>query len=236
MRKVVALLLLSALPACVLAEDAPRPFTGDINAAYLRSTGSSSKEDLKARLDTQYVHDEWTHQFKVEGVNEFESASGLRTAERYLVLERSGWNFTSRDYLFLKTQYEKDQQTDNDYQVLMAAGYGRKVIKTETMFLDVDLGAGNRYSKNDRTGAEDSETVGNLALKYEWKFRSGGRLVEDASADIGESSTVVRTRTALVFDLTDVIGLTMAYETKSDDGPSDINDTMTTVGLNYRFK
>lgn len=236
MRKVAPLLLLSVLPACVRAEDAVRPFTGDISAAYLRSTGSSSKEDFKARLDAQYVHDEWTHQFKAEGINEFDSTSGLRTAERYLVLERSGWNFTPRDYLFLKTQYEKDQQTDNDYQVLLAAGYGRKVIKTETMFLDIDLGAGNRYSKNDSTGATDSEAVGNLAVKYEWKFRAGGRLAEDASADVGENSTVVRTRTALIFDLTDVIGLTMAYETKRDDGPSDINDTMTTVGLNYRLK
>lgn len=236
MPKVMPLLLMSVLPACALAEEVFRPFTGDIDAAYLRSTGSSNKETFKGRFDTQYVRTDWTHQFKAEGTNEFDSDSGLRTAERYLVLEKSSWNFTAHDYLFLKTQYEKDQQTDNDYQVVAAAGYGRKVIKTGTMFLDIDAGAGIRYSKNDVTGVKDNEAIGNIAVKYEWKFRPGGRFTEDASMDAGESSTVVHTRTALLFDLTEVMGLTVAYETKSDDGPSDIKDTLTTVGLNYRFK
>lgn len=236
MRMVVGTVLLSLLPVCVQAEEAVRPFTGEVDVAYLRSTGSSNKETFKGRLDTQYVNASWTHQFKAEGTNESDNDTGLRTSERYLALEKSSWNFTPRDYLLVKSQYEKDQQTDYDYQALLAVGYGRKVIKTDTMLLNIDAGAGTRYSKDDITGKADDEAVGNLALKYEWTFRPGGRLTEDASMDAGETSTVVRTRTALVFDLTDVIGLTVAYETKNDDGPSEIEDTLTTVGLNYRFK
>lgn len=225
-----------AVPALGLADDLAKPFTGEISAGYLRSSGSTNKETFKGRFDTQYVHNAWAYQLKAEAINESDNDSGQRTAERYLAMEKSSWNFTVADYIFIRSQYEKDQQTNYDYQALVATGYGRKVIKTETMFLNIDAGAGTRYSHDDASGKTDNEAVANLALKYEWKFRPGGRITEDASMDVGESSTVVHTRSALVFDLTDALGFSVAYETKSDDGPSDINDTMTTLGLNYRIK
>lgn len=236
MQKAVMLVVMALMPAWSLAEALVKPFTGEINAAYLRSSGSTNKETIKGRFDTQYVHKAWAHQLKAEAINESDNDSGQRNAERYLAMEKSSWDFTPADYIFIKSQYEKDQQTNYDYQALIATGYGRKAIKTQTMLLNMDAGAGTRYSRDDSTGKTDNEAVANLALKYEWKFRQGGRFTEDASMDAGENSTVMHTRSALVFDLTDVLGFSVAYETKSDDGPSDINDTLTTLGLNYRIK
>jgi putative salt-induced outer membrane protein YdiY len=235
MRVVVAIACL-VLPMLVQAEEVVHSFTGNADFAYMRSTGSSNKEALKGHADTQYVQNNWAHQFIVDGTNESDKSTGLRTTERYLASEKSSWNFTPRDYLFIKTQYEKDLQTDYAYQALLAAGYGRKLIKTDTMLLNIDLGAGMRRSKNKITEESTNEAVSSATLKYEWIFRPGGRLTEDASMDAGADSTIVRTRTALIFDLTSVVALTIAYETKNDDGPKTIKDTLTTVGLNYRLK
>lgn len=236
MRSVLTAALFLVPLASWADEPVKSPFSGEVDAAYLKSTGSSNKETIKGRADTQYATGAWAHQFKVEGLNEADNDTGEHTTERYLALEKSSWNFTDRDYLFGKLQWEKDLQTEYDYQAFLAAGYGRQFIKSETMLLSTDFGAGVRYNKIDATGETESEALGNFVLKYEWTFRKGGRLNEDLSVESGQSGTVLRTRTALTFDLTDVLGLTMAYETKTDSGPSEVQDTLTTVGLNYRFK
>ena len=103
------------------------------------------------------------------------------------------------------------------------------------MLLSTELGAGMRHNKDEPTGNTTNEALGNTALKYEWKFRPGARFNEDIAVEVGEDNTVLRTRTALTFDLREVINLSMAYETKRDDGPSNIDDTMTSIGLGYRF-
>lgn len=235
MRKV---LMMSALlmPAAVLAAEAEKPFTMDANAAYLKSTGSSNKETIKGLLDLQYKMEAWTHQFHADGLNEADNDTGEHTTERYLAYEKSSWNFTERDYLFVKPQWEKDLQSAYVYQALLAAGYGRNVIKSENMLLNVDLGAGMRSSKLYLTRENESEAIGSFALKYEWKFSKNARFNEDLSIEAGESGTVARTRTALTADITDVLGLTLAYETKTDSGESQVEDSLTTFGLTYRMR
>jgi putative salt-induced outer membrane protein len=231
-----ALLMSMVMPVVALAAETPRPFTMDANAAYLKSTGSSNKETIKGLLDLQYKNAAWTHQFHSDGLNEANNDTGEHTTERYLAFEKSSWNFTERDYLFVKPQWEKDLQSAYVYQALLAAGYGRNVIKSESMLLNIDLGAGMRHSKFYLTRANKDEAIGNVALKYEWKFSKSARFNEDLSAEAGDSGAVARTRTALTADITDVLGLTLAYETRTDSGDSKVEDSLTTFGLNYRLR
>lgn len=235
MRNAVMLALLMA-PAASLAAEPEKPFTMDANAAWVKSTGSSNKQTLKGLLDLQYKINAWTHQFHAEGLNESDKSSDMSSTERYLVFEKSSWNFTERDYLFVKPQWEKDLQSNYDYQVFLAAGYGRNVIKTDSMILNTDFGAGVRRSKLEINGQTEDETLGNFALKYEWKFSKNARFNEDLSVETGSMGTVARTRTALTADISDVLGLTLAYETKTDSGPSEVEDSLTTFGLTYRLR
>ncbi len=235
MRK-TAMLALFMLPAAVLAAEGEKPFTMDANAAYVKSTGSSNKETIKGLLDMQYKAGSWTHQFHAEGINEADNDTDQHTTERYLVFEKSSWNFTERDYLFVKPQWEKDLQSAFDYQAFLAAGYGRKVIKTDTMLLNTDFGVGVRRSKLEANGETEDDTLGNFVLKYEWKFSKSARFNEDLSVETGSSGTVTRTRTAITADITDVLGLTLAYETKADSGESEVQDSLTTFGLTYRLR
>ncbi|MCC2638542.1 MAG: hypothetical protein K0Q68_2261 [Moraxellaceae bacterium] len=231
----VALVLLLPVPA-LAAEAPPRALTGEGEAAYLKSSGSSTQETFKGFSFLRYQREPWTHELRLEALNEANGDTGLRTRERYFGMEKSSWNFTPRDYLFIKPQYEKDLQSAYEYQAQLALGYGHQFLKTETLLLKTDIGAGLRHNKRDVTGEEENEGVGNLALKFEWKFRPGGRFTEDASVDAGRESSITRTRSALIFSLTDILGLVVAYETRNDDGPVTLNDSLMTLGLNYQLK
>lgn len=234
MRGVMVPLLLLYLSANTLAAESS-VLSGEANVSWLKSGGSSASETFKGTLAGKYLHHRWTHELKLEGLNEAEGATGARTSERYLLQEKSSWNFTVRDYLFLKLQAEKDKQSSWDYQTFAALGYGHLFIKTEAMVLSADAGAGVRHNKDALSGDASNEALGNVALKGEWTFRPGARVNEDVSVETGEDSTVVRTRTALSVDLTRVLSLVVAYETKRDDGPADLDDTLTSLALGYRF-
>lgn len=227
------------LPVLAQAETATAPvrkLTGEGEASYLKSSGSSQQETFKGFTFTRYQRDAWTHELRAEGLNEYNDLTQLRTRERYFVLEKTSWNFTPRDYLFIKPQYEKDLQSAYEYQLQVALGYGHQFLKSDTLLLTTDIGAGYRHSKADITGDSEDEAVANGALKFEWKFRPGARFTEDVSVDAGAENTVTRTRSAVIFALSDVFGLTVAYETRKDDGPVTLDDSLTSVALNYHIK
>lgn len=231
------LVLASLLPGAAVAEGLPaRVLTGEGEVTYLRSSGSSNQETFKGFSGWRYQRDAWAHELRLEGLNESSADTGLRTRERYFVMEKTSWNFTPRDYLFVKPQFEKDLQSANEYQLQVALGYGHQFLKSDTLLLTTDLGAGLRHSKANVTGDSSDEAVGNAALKFEWRFRPGARFTEDIAVDTGRESTIVRTRSALHFDITTIFGVVVAYDTRRDDGPVLLNDSITTVGLSYRLK
>lgn len=236
-KTVVVILALALAPGWVLAEGTtPRALTDEGEVAYLRSSGSSSQETFKGFTFTRYQRGVWAHELRLEGLNESNSGTGQRTRERYFAMEKTSWNFTPRDYLFFKPQYEKDLQTGYEYQSQLALGYGHQFLKTDALLLTTDVGAGLRHSKANVSGDSDDEAVGNLALKFEWKFRPGARVTEDAALDSGRENTVVRTRTALIVALSNLFGLVLAYETRDDNGPVNLHDSIASMGLNYRVK
>lgn len=235
MRKL--LFVAGLLPALGLAEGVPaRALTGDGELAYLRSSGSSNQETLRGYSSLRRQSGVWAHELRLEGINESSADTGLRTRERYFALEKTSWNFTPRDYLFLKPQYEKDLQTAYEYQLQAALGYGHQFLKSDALLLTADLGAGLRHSKANASGDSSDEGVASAALKFEWKFRPGAKFTEDVGIDSGRASTIARTRTALFFDLTTVFGIVVAHETRHDDGPVSLNDSITSVGLSYHLK
>lgn len=239
--RIRTLLLIGLLPLPVLAQPVPapapeRPLNAEAEAAYLKSSGSSNQETLKGFLYTRYVRNAWTYEFRGEGLNESDSLTDQRLRERYFAMEKTSWNFTPKDYLFVRPQFEKDLQSVYDYQAMLAAGYGHQFFKSETLFWNVDIGAGTRFSKIEATRDVEDEAVGNLATRFEWQMRPGMRFTEIAGADIGEKSTVVRTRSTLLFSLTNVLGLSFTYETKRENSNPRLDDSLMIFGLNYRLK
>lgn len=231
----VAVVLLLVFPLAGLASSAvPPPATVEANLAWLRSSGSSDRETLKLRLAGTLTRGEWTHEALLEGLRERGDGGTTPLSQRGLWREKSSWNFTERDYLFGKAQGERDVQSTYRRQVLLALGYGRRLIADETMDLAADLGAGVRRSKDRATRISDDEAIANGALNFTWRIREGTRFAAELSVDSGKLSTTTRTRSALSIALGEGLHAEVAHETKNENGPTRQRDSITTVGLAYR--
>lgn len=240
MRVASQLLLLACLSLSLpVSAETPAPerkFTAEAEAAYLKSTGTSTQETFKGFVYTRQLDGVWTYEFRADGLNESDSLTGIRTRERYLVLHKTSWNFTPRDYLFLKPQYEKDLQSPYAYQAMLSAGYGHLFFKTETLHWNVDIGAGSRVSKFEASGDTEDEAVGNLSTRFEWQIAANTRFTEQASLEAGEETQILRTRSAFLMTLTNVLSLSLAYDTKQEDTVPRIDDSLLSIGLNFRLK
>lgn len=228
---------LAAAPVMAEPEgsNAPPALSGEASLAWLRSTGSSERETFKGRLEGKHQRDAWTHEGRLDALRESDAATSTPPRRRYLASGKSSWNFTDVDYLFGKLQVERDEQSAFSYQSFAALGYGRALIKHDTMLLSAELGVGVRRSRDRLTRVTDDEQLVNGGLRFDWIFRPGASFKNELSVESGENSTVTRTRSALSMGLTQVLSLEVAYETKRDSGPADLRDSITTVGLAYRF-
>jgi len=153
-------LILILMPLPLLAQT-ESPWSGEGELGFLMTSGNSETESVNARLDLNYETARWRHNGHMAALynaEETESESGETemetSAEKYLVSAKSGYKFTENNYAFLTGTYEDDRFSGYDYQTSVSAGYGRRVVKTERMLLEMEIGPGYRYNRLNGGGEE----------------------------------------------------------------------------------
>ena len=210
-------------------------WTGSGEAGYVATTGNTDTSNLVAKLGVTNERAKWRHTLNLEALNSEDD--GNTTAERYFASWQSDYKLSERDYLFGRLAYEDDKFSGYDYRTTEAIGYGRRVLDTETMKLDLEAGPGARQSKLEGGGTE-KEMILRLAGRYAWQISEHARFTQDLSSDIGEDATITKSVTALQADVMGNLAMKLSYTvTHTSDVPDDIDktDTETAVTLVYGF-
>lgn len=209
---------------------------GDAELGVLNTTGNTKTRNITAKGKIVNDRDRWRHTFKAEVLNS--SQDGGTTAERYFVSGKSDLKLTEKSYTFGLLTYENDRFSGYDYRATETLGYGRNVIKRDTLALDLEVGLGARQSKISSTRENQNELLARLAGSLAWKISDSSTFSEDLSSDIGEKSTVTKSVTALktqiIGNLASKLSYTAQYATKVPAGVTNL-DTETAVTLVYSF-
>lgn len=208
---------------------------GSVAFGYLHTTGNSNTTSLNGKALAGYKRGNWLDSLSFAALNA--SQDNVRTAESYEANGQSDYSLSDNDYLFGMADYLSDRFSGYDRQTTEAAGYGRRLVNTDTQQLGVELGVGARQSRfTDDTS--DSGVIERLALNYLWKFSENSNFSENLSVEHGSENTVTQSVTALTANLAGNFALSVSYTVKHNSTvlPGFKNtDTITAVSLVYGF-
>lgn len=229
--RIFILLMLSI--SAFAEETVESTWTSQISANYSKSSGSNNVETSKFFLETKNQRTEWDHIFKAEAIGE--KSADIRKVERYLGSEKSAWKFSAKDNLFVFNQIEADKKSIYDYQAVSTLGYGRQLLKSDTLDWIANIGVGNRHSSFVDETASTNRFITYADIKGLWKFSEQASWILRASLEGNSVQNVIRTSNRLAIDLRKGLALHIDYDTKRDTGPSKIDDALTMIGLDYNF-
>jgi putative salt-induced outer membrane protein YdiY len=248
MRKNYLLLTgLLVVSSSVFAHDEPAapaeptsPWKGSAEVGVVRTTGNTETQNTSLKGDVIYEDGQWKYTGHGEAFGasqEDENGDNDVSAERYLLSGKADYKMSDVDYVFGLVQLQKDRFSGFEYEHVVSAGYGRKVIKEADMELDVEIGPGVRFFKVDG-GEADEEALLRLAGKYWWAITDHSKFTQDLTVEIGEDLTTTTSVTGLQASVSDSLAMKLTFTVKNKNevpAGTEKTDTETALTLVYAF-
>ncbi len=218
------------------AAEPVKPWAGEVEAGIIVTSGNTDTQNISAKAKVVNNRDKWRHTGKLEALQS--ENTNVTTAERYLASGKSDYKLTDIDYLFGTIDYEDDKFSGYDYRATEVLGYGRRVLSTPSMTLELEVGAGSRQSKLTSSGDTNSEGLARLAGNYNWKISDTTTFSEELTVDAGSDSTISKSVTGLKSQVAGNLATRITLTVKNtSDVPVGVEktDRETAVTLVYGF-
>jgi putative salt-induced outer membrane protein len=245
----LAALLLASVAPIASAEDTPEPpppppppWSGEASAGLIMTSGNSESSTFNAKGEVIYQSKIWRNTLNATAINTQQTDKVTdvesRTAERYLVGNKTDFNFDERNYAFLQLEFEKDLFGPIRERTSETSGYGRKLLLGPTHTLEAELGAGARQTEAQGTLEKENDAIGRARVAYKWNFSETSYFTETAKAESGDSNTFVESVTELRVTLIGKLFAVTSYTVRnnSDVPPgTEQTDTITAFNLGWTF-
>jgi putative salt-induced outer membrane protein len=208
---------------------------GSAALGYLQTTGNSNTTTLNAKALAGYKSGDWQDALLFQTLKA--SQDGMLNAESTNINAQTDYNLTPTNYLFGNVDYLRDVFSGYERRTSEVAGYGHRILATDSQQLDVEVGAGARQTRyTDQTS--DAEPVEQLSGSYLLKFTKTSNFSENMTVIHGASNTYSQSVTALTANLAASFALSVSYTVSHNSSvlPGFKNtDTITAVTLVYSF-
>lgn len=217
------------------------PMKGEAELGYVMTNGNTKTESLTAKAKGTKEYDVWRHKVAAEALNassrDNTTGENNRTAERYLAMYTADYKLSERGYVFGQINYEDDRFSGYDYRAAELLGYGRDLLKTDTLLINAEASAGMRQSKLDNGGSDD-EMIARLLGHLNWKISDTSTFDEELTIEPGEEQTIYKSVSGLKVKINTSLAMKAAYTLKhTTDVPVGVRETdsETTLTLVYSY-
>jgi len=226
-------LLIATYPLASLA--APLGWKGEAELGMVITDGNTETQNISAKMDLNDEQENWRHNIHAEALNA--SADDIRSAEKYTLSGKTSYKFNEFDSAFLVGTYDDDRFSGFDYQVSLAAGYGRRLINSDDQTLDVEIGPGYRINELDNGDSVDEGLV-RVGAKYFLALSKTSNFQQSLFSEIGEEITITKSITSVKAQINGSLAmkasLTIKNTSEVPEGTEE-TDTETAVTLVYAF-
>lgn len=212
------------------------PWTGELAAGYLATSGNSDTRSLNGKFALTYADLAWKNSFLASAISSADSQGS--TAERYSASNKLDFSFTERDYAFAALEWEKDLFGGIRERTSETVGYGRHLLRGPTHLLDVEAGVGARQTEAAITGQTEDDLIGRLYGKYVGTISATSSFVQTLKLESGDTNTFTESVSELKANIVGNLAAALSYTVRnnSDVPPgTEKTDTFTAVNLSYAF-
>jgi len=255
--KAVFIILLIALTAGMANAEEENNFSGAGEAGLLMTSGNSETDSVNAKVGLKYEKEHFlgevnlaalysSEKTEITDENDIKSKEDKVSAEKYNYSAKIGYKFNEANYVFINGDYEDDRFSGYDYKTTYSVGYGRKVIDSDTIKFDIEIGPGYRYDRTNGYWEDDvfidEKTEDELILRgyamFNYKFSESVSFQQDVTVVTGSDNTNTKSITALTTKIIGALGMKVAFKVDNNtDVPPDKDktDTETALTLVYDF-
>lgn len=204
------------------------------------TSGDTKTSTYSGKFDASRDVEKWRYSLHAETLSA--SSNSIKSAEKYLASGQTDYKFSKHNYMFGYLEYDKDLFSGYQYQTVVAAGYGRRLLSDDAMTLDLEVGPGIRTSKIDLgidpNAKAENNAVLRVAAKYRWQLSATSKFSEDLTTEASHKSTISKSVTGLTAKVNSSLAMkmtvTLMRTTHVPVGTRE-NDTETAVTLVYSF-
>lgn len=220
------------------------PWSGQFALGYLSSSGNTDESSATAEFRIGYDLDVWHHSLKGRGYGA--SKDKATTAESYQLGWKSIFDFSEFNYVFGAVDWNKDRFSGYTEQTFETLGYGRRVLNTPDLVLNLEAGVG--FAQQTRAAnldaippifeKKENGAQANVGGNLLWNFSENAAFEQTLyvfkTSDNTRWESVSKVRAGLVGN----VGLALSYTIKQNsDVPEGIEktDRYTALTLDYAF-
>ncbi|MEA5446560.1 DUF481 domain-containing protein [Gammaproteobacteria bacterium AB-CW1] len=215
-------------------------YGGRVEVGFQARRGNTERTDLNSRMLLGMEKGDWANTLELRAVSADDGE--VTVEERYFLATKSEYSFTEYNFFFGTINAEKDRIRNVDLQTTEAVGYGRRILRTDRHRLDAEIGVGARQIqfRDDRDRVSDE--IVRLASDYSWDINGSASLTQDVRVETGIGGinrTFAESITTLSATIVGELALNLSYTVRYLDDENieqeTKTDTITSIGLNYRF-
>ena len=242
--KLITFVLAAMFAPPLMAQEetqAEGPWSGKVGLGYLASEGNTESSSATAEFEANYAVNAWEH----SAAGRFFSSSDAEgtTAENYLLGWQSKYNFTENNYGFGAIDWIKNRFSGYPRQVFATVGYGRRIINTESINFDAEVGAGyaDQKSINPTPPPDEISEDGALAtasLDFLWRWTENSEFSQYLGANYTSANTYWESITKVSAKINSTLALGVSYTVQgnTDVAPGiEKTDRFTAITLDYSF-
>ncbi len=223
--------------------DTSPPLNWDASAelGFIKSAGNSETETLNAKFKAETSYTKWTHKLGLEALRSSskDTATGnaKRSAEKYRIELQSDYALSDRSYAFGTANWENDNFSGLNYQSSVATGLGYKVIRKDTIKLNLEAAPGYRITEDDNNNKEEDAII-RLAEIFNWDISQSASLEQNLKVESGESNTEGRFGVGMNNQINGSLSMKVGYiiTYNTDVGPGlKKTDRETAITLVYKL-
>lgn len=194
MRRFIMMIPLLLFCASANASENTGFWKTELEIGFVQTGGNTQTQTVNAK--GKAVGEDDKFRTTIEGTALSAKDGKVTTTEKYSASIQEDWKLSELDYLFGRVGFDTDRFGGFKRRLRETLGYGRDLIKEETLHWKAEIGVGIRQTTF-TTNQKKNEAIGRASTAIKWNINDAATFTQELSTEGGKEGFVSNSVSAL---------------------------------------